>query len=80
MLAGTYADPKAGKITFASFYAEWSARQVWAPGTVTAMSLAARTVPFGAKPIKLVRQSEVEAWIKGMDAGGLAPGRSRPAS
>ncbi|RHW27057.1 site-specific integrase [Nocardioides immobilis] len=74
VVAGTYADPKAGKVTFAAFFGEWSARQVWAPGTVLAMSLAARSVPFGSKPMKLVRRSDVEAWIKSMDAAGLAPG------
>ena len=46
VVTGTYADPKAGRITFAAFFGEWSARQVWAPGTVLAMSLAARSVPF----------------------------------
>ena len=71
---GTYADPQAGKITFAAFFGEWSVRQIWAPGTVLAMSLAARSVPFGSKPMKLVRRSDVEAWIKSMDAAGLAPG------
>jgi integrase len=74
MLTGTYADPKAGKISFAAFFGEWSARQVWAPGTVLAMSLAARSVPFGSKPMKEVRRSEVEAWIKSMHSAGLAPG------
>ena len=38
------------------------------------MSLAARTVPFAEKPMKQVRRSEVETWIKQMDAAGLAPG------
>jgi len=74
VLTGTYADPQAGKVTFAAFFGEWSARQVWAPGTVLAMSLAARSVPFGSKPMKLVRRSDVEAWIKSMHAAGLAPG------
>lgn len=46
----------------------------WAPGTVLAMSLAARSVPFGSKPMKQVRRSDVEAWIKSMHAAGLAPG------
>ena len=50
VVTGTYADPKAGRITFAAFFGEWSARQVWAPGTVLAMSLAARSVPFAGKP------------------------------
>ena len=74
MVTGTYADPKAGQITFAAFFGEWSARQVWAPGTVLAMSLAARSVPFGDKPMRQVRRSDVEVWIKSMDAAGLAPG------
>ena len=74
IVTGTYADPKAGQITFAAFFGEWSARQVWAPGTVLAMSLAARSVPFGDKPIRQIRRSEVEVWIKSMDAAGLAPG------
>ncbi len=74
VLTGTYADPQAGKVTFAAFFGEWSARQIWAPGTVLAMSLAARSVPFAGKPMKDVRRSEVEAWIKSMHAAGLAPG------
>lgn len=74
VVTGTYADPRAGQITFAAFFGEWSARQVWAPGTVLAMSLAARSVPFGDRPMRLIRRSDVELWIKAMDAGGLAPG------
>ncbi|WP_460791515.1 tyrosine-type recombinase/integrase [Nocardioides maradonensis] len=38
------------------------------------MSLAARSVPFAAKPMKQVRRSDVETWIKQMNAAGLAPG------
>jgi hypothetical protein len=74
VVTGTYADPKAGRITFAAFFWEWSARQVWAPGTVLAMSLAARYVPFAEKSMKQVRRSDVETWIKQMNAAGLAPG------
>jgi hypothetical protein len=33
VVTGVYVDPNAGRLTFATFYAEWSARQVWAPGT-----------------------------------------------
>jgi hypothetical protein len=28
VVTGTYADPKAGQVTFAAFFGEWSARQV----------------------------------------------------
>ena len=78
VVAGTYADPQAGRITFSAFFGEWSARQVWAAGTVLAMSLAARWVPFARKSMKQVRRSDIESWIKSMDAAGLAPGTSRP--
>jgi len=74
VVAGTYADPQAGRITFSAFFGEWSARQVWAAGTVLAMSLAARWVPFARTSMKQVRRSDIESWIKSMDAAGLAPG------
>ena len=74
VVTGTYADPKAGRVTFSAFFGEWSARQVWAPGTVLAMSLAARSVPFAGKPMKQVRRSDIETWVKQMNAVGLTAG------
>lgn len=74
VITGTYADPRAGQITFAAFFGEWSARQIWVPGTVYAMTLAARTVPFSDKPMRQIRRSDVEVWIKSMNTAGLAPG------
>ena len=74
ILTGTYVDPSVGRVSFAAFYDEWSERQLWAPGTVTAMSLAARSVPFRDRAIRQVRRSDIEAWIKAMDVSGLAPG------
>src|SRR5213076_1223390 len=29
MVTGAYVDPKAGRVTFASYFAEWAQRQVW---------------------------------------------------
>jgi integrase len=74
MARGTYVDPGAGRITFAEFYADWSERQVWAPGTVLAMRLAAGSVPFADVPLGSLRRSHVEGWVKGMVNRGLAPG------
>lgn len=74
IITGNYIDPGAGSITFVAFYDEWSVRQLWAPGTVAAMSLAARSVPFGGKAIRQVRRSDIETWVKAMDTAGLAPG------
>jgi integrase len=75
-------DPKAGLITFARYFAEWAQRQVWATGTDRAMRLAAGCVTFGDVPLKSLRRSHVEKWIRAMqtaDRGvgkprGLAPG------
>src|SRR3954453_7738259 len=46
LAGGTFVAPALGRVTFQAFYADWSTRQVWAPGTRTAMDLAFRSVPF----------------------------------
>ena len=46
VVTGSYVDPKAGKITFAAYFEQWSARQVWVTGTVLAMKLAVRSTTF----------------------------------
>jgi hypothetical protein len=46
-ITGTYVDPKSGKVTFASYYRQWSPDQVWVPSTREAMDLAANSVTFG---------------------------------
>ncbi|MDO8308149.1 MAG: site-specific integrase [Actinomycetota bacterium] len=74
LVTGTYADPRRGRITFEQFYASWSERQIWAPGTRLAMDLAAGSVPFAGVPMLRIRRSHVEAWVKSMDNRGLAAG------
>jgi len=74
VVTGQYVDPSAGRVTFSGYYAQWSVRQVWVPGTERAMSLAARSVTFADLPLGRVRRSHVEQWVKGMTAAGLAPG------
>jgi integrase len=74
VVTGMYVDPKAGRVTLSAFYAAWSARQVWAPGTELAMSLAVRTASFTDVELRLLRRSHVESWVKQMTAAGLAPG------
>ena len=72
VVTGQYVDPQAGKVTFAAFYAAWKERQVWAPGTRLAMDLAAGSVTFGTIPLRSVRRSHVEKWVKGMQSRNLA--------
>ena len=61
---GTYVEPKAGNLTFAEFYADWSPRQLWVPSTKANADLAVRSVPFGDLPMKFIRRSHVETWVK----------------
>ena len=72
VVTGTYVDPGAGRQTFAEYYAEWSARQVWAPGTETAMSLAARSTTFADVRMRSLRRSHLEHWVK--NVGHPRPG------
>ncbi|OQM83375.1 tyrosine-type recombinase/integrase [Rhodococcus sp. 66b] len=73
-VTGNYIDPVQGKITFASFYKEWSSRQVWVPGTVRAMNLAAGSVTFSTVAMADLRPSHLETWVKAMQDKPLAPG------
>ena len=34
VVTGQYVDPRAGRVTFSSFYADWSKRQLWQSTTV----------------------------------------------
>src|SRR5829696_1817662 len=77
VVTGHYVDPKAGRVTSKSFYADWSQLQLWQSTTVTAMSLAARSVPFADLPLNRVRKSHLEQWVKQMQSAGLAPGTIR---
>ncbi len=52
ILTGLYADPKAGKVTFASYYQGWSSRQVWVRSTRLSFDRAVKTASFGALSIR----------------------------
>lgn len=73
---GTWVDPKTSKVTLALFYAEWADRQVWANGTMRAMDTAMNGCTFRDKPLRDLRRSHVESWVKGL-ATSLAPGTVR---
>ena len=65
-MRGDWIDPRHGKLTFAEWFADWSARQVWADGTLEAARQAAASVPFGSIPMRKILRSHVEAWVKTM--------------
>ena len=70
---GSYVDPKLGKVTFSSFYKEWSTRQVWVSSTRHVMDQTARSVTFGDIDLADLRPSQIEAWIKAMQDAELEP-------
>jgi integrase len=72
VVTGQYVDPKAGRITFGDFYGQWSTRQVWVAGTRRAMDITARSVTFSSVPLRSLRRSHVEGWVKSMSSRGLA--------
>jgi len=70
---GSYVDPKLGKVTFSSFYKEWSTRQVWVSSTRHVMDQTARSVTFGDIDLADLRPSQIEAWINAMQDAELEP-------
>jgi integrase len=76
-VTGNYVDPRHGKVTFTSFYREWSTRQVWVPGTRRAMDLSANSVTFGDLGFADLRPSHIEAWVKSMQDKPLEPSTIR---
>lgn len=85
IVTGAYVNPRAGRVTFAGYFAEWAQRQVWESGTDRAVRLAAGSVTFGDVPLAALRRSHVERWVKAMQTAprgegrppGLAPGTIR---
>jgi integrase len=63
---GSWVDPERGKVTFASFYRDWSKRQVWVSGTRINMDLVIGAVPFGDIPLTDLRASHLESWVAAM--------------
>lgn len=74
VVTGAYVDPRAGLITFREFFDQWAARQVWVHGTTEAMKYTVACITFGDVPMRAIRASHIEAWVKSMTAAGLAAG------
>lgn len=69
IVSGQWADPRAGKITLANYFQDWSVRQLWASGTLETAQLTINSVSFKDMPIRSVRRSHIETWIKEMQTG-----------
>ena len=76
IITGDYVDPAAGRITFRTWFTEWSGRQVWQRGTALAAHQAAACVTFADVSVPQIRPSHVQQWVKAMSqpAGGRGSG------
>ncbi|HSV41637.1 MAG TPA: site-specific integrase [Nocardioidaceae bacterium] len=72
VVTGAYVDPRAGKVTFRRFYEDWSQRQLWVPSTRVNAERVVATAQFADMPLKSIRRSHVESWVKSLVASGLA--------
>lgn len=78
VITGQYVDPRAGRITFDAWWRVWSERQVWTTGTRESAGQAAASVTFGSVPLKALRPSHFQHWVKAKSqpgekrTGGLA--------
>jgi integrase len=68
VVRGDWIDPAAGRVTFAAFYNDWAPRQVWLSSTRENADLATAGVAFADMPLRTIRRSHVEAWVKHMTA------------
>lgn len=72
VVRGDWIDPSAGKVTFFAFYVDWAPRQVWLSSTRENADLATAGVTFGDIPLRSIRRSHIETWVKNMTSR-LAP-------
>jgi integrase len=75
-LDGDYVDPARGRVSFGEHAESWRAAQVHRPTTAAQVEthLRKHVIPtFGERPIGSIKPSEVQAWVKSLEAKGLAP-------
>ncbi len=80
VVTGHYVDPSAGRVTVKAYAARWEAVQVSSAGTKRIVDNALRLhlVPaLGKRPVASVRRSDVQGFVKMLEARGLAAGSVR---
>jgi integrase len=80
VVRGDYVDPRAGKVTLASYATAWEAVQVSSDGTrrIVDNALRLHLLPqLGAQPIASVRPTMIQAFVKALESKGLSPGTIR---
>ncbi|GAA0036467.1 site-specific integrase [Brevibacterium metallidurans] len=72
VITGVYVDPGAGKVSLGNFYADWADRQVWVDSTRANADLSIASTGLADFPIKSIRKSHIESWVKRLVGNGLA--------
>lgn len=74
---GTYVDPNAGKVTFAAYAESWLETQTFGESTRETVESRLKTqiLPvLGGRELRSIRPSGIQAFIRGMQLAGRAPG------
>lgn len=77
VVRGDYVDPKAGKVTLRSYATTWESVQVSSEGTKRIVDNALRLhlLPeLGDYPLKAIRTTMVQGFVKKLEGKGLSPG------
>lgn len=80
VVRGDYVDPRAGRVTLASYAAGWEAVQVHSDGSASIVDNALRLhlLPaLGQHPVAAVRPTMVQGFVRELEAKGLAAGSVR---
>jgi len=67
----------ARRTTFTEYYESYATRQIWTPQTARAVDLAARTFPSRDMPLRDLRPTHIESWIRSVSDAGLRAGTIR---
>ena len=59
-------------MTFAEFFDDYAARQIWTPQSARTADLAARTFPDRGARLRDLRSTTIERWVRAMHDDGLA--------
>lgn len=80
LVTGQYVDPKAGRETFQDYADAWRAIQVHRPSSAARYEAVLRRYAYpwlGAKPLKSILPSEIQAWVRRLEVGDEKVGQKK---
>jgi len=79
IVTGAYVDPKAGRVPFKNYAEAWRVIQVHRPTTQGHHELVLRRYAYptlGARPLSSILPSDIQAWVKRLEAGDPKTGQA----